>query len=103
MTAWDGVLPFYPQPRHAAGFSVPLLIVILVFLSLAASFLFILPGIRGHSVRGLLKALLRGILEETHFAGQESDMESVSWSLRTEETKEVSPRISKSKFRSLVP
>lgn len=65
MTAWDGVLPFYPQPRHAAGFSVPLLIVILVFLSLAASFLFILPGIRGHSVRGIPKALsLEGILEE---------------------------------------
>lgn len=52
MTAWDGVMPFYPQPRRAAGFSVPLLIVILVFLSLAASFLLILPGIRGHSVRG---------------------------------------------------
>lgn len=52
MTLWDGVLPFYPQPRHAAGFSVPLLIVILVFLTLAVSFLLILPGIRGHSVRG---------------------------------------------------
>ncbi|XP_026940007.1 dual oxidase maturation factor 2 [Sagmatias obliquidens] len=49
MTLWNGVLPFYPQPRHAAGISVPLLIVILVFLALAASFLLILPGIRGHS------------------------------------------------------
>lgn len=45
-------MPFYPQPRHAAGFSVPLLIVILVFVCLAGSFLLILPGIRGHSVRG---------------------------------------------------
>lgn len=52
MTAWDGVMPFYPQPRHPAGFSVPLLIVILVFSCLAVSFLLILPGIRGHSVRG---------------------------------------------------
>lgn len=52
MTAWDGVMPFYPQPRHPAGFSVPLLIVILVFSFLAVSFLLILPGIRGHSVRG---------------------------------------------------
>lgn len=51
MTLWDGELPFYPQPRHAAGFNVPLLIVILVFLTLAASFFLILPGIRGHSVR----------------------------------------------------
>lgn len=55
MTLWNGVLPFYPQPRHAAGFSVPLLIVILVFLALAASFLLILPGIRGHSVNGCWK------------------------------------------------
>lgn len=52
MTLWNGELPFYPQPRHAPGISVPLLIVILVFLALAASFLLILPGIRGHSVRG---------------------------------------------------
>lgn len=52
MTLWNGQLPFYPQPRHAPGFSVPLLIVILVFLALAASFLLILPGIRGHSVSG---------------------------------------------------
>ncbi|XP_037690018.1 dual oxidase maturation factor 2 isoform X1 [Choloepus didactylus] len=49
MTLWDGVLPFYPRPRHAAGFSVPLLIVIVVFLALATSFLLILPGIRGRS------------------------------------------------------
>lgn len=52
MTLWDGELPFYPQSPHAAGFNVPLLIVILVFLTLAASFLLILPGIRGHAVRG---------------------------------------------------
>lgn len=51
MTLWNGVLPFYPQSPHAAGFSVPLLIVIVVFLAFAASFLLILPGIRGHSVR----------------------------------------------------
>ncbi|XP_008682215.1 dual oxidase maturation factor 2 isoform X2 [Ursus maritimus] len=49
MTLWNGELPFYPQPRHPPGFSVPLLIVILVFLALAASFLLILPGIRGQS------------------------------------------------------
>ncbi|XP_075387735.1 dual oxidase maturation factor 2 [Tenrec ecaudatus] len=49
MTLWNGQLPFYPQPRHAAGFSAPLLVVILVFLFLFATFLFVLPGIRGNS------------------------------------------------------
>ena len=56
MTLWNGELPFYPQPRHPPGFSVPLLIIILVFLALAASFLLILPGIRGQLVRGVLDA-----------------------------------------------
>lgn len=51
MTLWNHELPFYPQLRRAAGFNVPLLVVILVFLALAASFLLILPGIRGHSVK----------------------------------------------------
>lgn len=53
MTLWDGELSFYPQPHRAAGFSVPLLIVIVVFVALAVSFLLILPGIRGHSVSGV--------------------------------------------------
>lgn len=55
MTLWDGELPFYPQPRHSANFSIPLLIIILVFLTLAVSFLLILPGIRGYSVKGYQK------------------------------------------------
>ncbi|XP_048188013.1 dual oxidase maturation factor 2 [Perognathus longimembris pacificus] len=74
MTLWDGVLPFYPQPRHAAGFSVQLLIVILVFLALAASFLLILPGIRGHSrwfwlVRVLLSLFIGAEIVAVHFSG----------------------------------
>lgn len=73
MTLWDGVLPFYPQPRHAAGFSVPLLIVILVFLTLAVSFLLILPGIRGHSrwfwlVRILLSLFIGAEIVAVHFS-----------------------------------
>ncbi|KAK7814695.1 hypothetical protein U0070_018019 [Myodes glareolus] len=74
MTAWDGVMPFYPQPRHAAGFSVPLLIVILVFVCLAGSFLLILPGIRGHSrwfwlVRVLLSLFIGAEIVAVHFSG----------------------------------
>ncbi|XP_014702541.2 dual oxidase maturation factor 2 [Equus asinus] len=73
MTLWNGVLPFYPQSRHAAGFSVPLLIVILVFLILAASFLLILPGIRGNSrwfwlVRVLLSLFIGAETVALHFA-----------------------------------
>uniref|UniRef100_A0A8C5L169 Dual oxidase maturation factor 2 n=2 Tax=Jaculus jaculus TaxID=51337 RepID=A0A8C5L169_JACJA len=75
MTLWNGVLPFYPQPRHAAGFSVPLLIVILVFLALAASFLLILPGIRGHQrwfwlVRVLLSLFIGAEIVAVHFSGE---------------------------------
>nr|XP_006201800.1 dual oxidase maturation factor 2 [Vicugna pacos] len=75
MTLWNGVLPFYPQPRHAAGFNVPLLIVILVFLALAASFLLILPGIRGHSrwfwlVRVLLSLFIGAEIVAVHFSAE---------------------------------
>ncbi|XP_004408737.1 PREDICTED: dual oxidase maturation factor 2 [Odobenus rosmarus divergens] len=75
MTLWNGELPFYPQPRHAPGFSVPLLIVILVFLALAASFLLILPGIRGHSrwfwlVRVLLSLFIGAEIVAVHFSAQ---------------------------------
>ncbi|KAJ8776915.1 hypothetical protein J1605_015092 [Eschrichtius robustus] len=75
MTLWNGVLPFYPQPRHAAGVSVPLLIVILVFLALAASFLLILPGIRGHSrwfwlVRVLLSLFIGAEIVAVHFSAE---------------------------------
>ncbi|XP_003928961.1 dual oxidase maturation factor 2 [Saimiri boliviensis] len=75
MTLWNGVLPFYPQSRHAAGFSVPLLIVILVFLALAASFLLILPGIRGHSrwfwlVRVLLSLFIGAEIVAVHFSAE---------------------------------
>ncbi|XP_006831759.1 PREDICTED: dual oxidase maturation factor 2 [Chrysochloris asiatica] len=75
MTLWNGELPFYPQPRHAAGFCVPLLIVILVFLALAASFLFILPGIRGHSrwfwlVRILLSLFIGAEIVAVHFSAE---------------------------------
>ncbi|XP_020865056.1 dual oxidase maturation factor 2 [Phascolarctos cinereus] len=74
MTLYNGVLPFYPQSRHAAGFSVPLLVVIIVFLALAASFLLILPGIRGHSrwfwcVRILLSLFIGAEIVAVHFSG----------------------------------
>lgn len=75
MTLWDGELPFYPQSRRAAGFSVPLLIVIVVFLSLAASFLLILPGIRGHSrwfwlVRVLLSLFIGTEIVAVNFSAE---------------------------------
>lgn len=50
MTLFDGVYPFYPQQRKAAGFDISTIIVIVVFLALACSFLLIIPGIRGRAV-----------------------------------------------------
>lgn len=51
MTLFDGVYPFYPQQRKAAVFDIKTIIVIVVFLTLACSFLLIIPGIRGRAVR----------------------------------------------------
>ncbi|KAK2493031.1 hypothetical protein MC885_010886 [Smutsia gigantea] len=73
MTPWNQELPFYPQPRRAAGFNVSLLVVIVVFLTLAASFLLILPGIRGHSrwfwlVRVLLSLFIGAEIVAVHFS-----------------------------------
>uniref|UniRef100_A0A8C6Z3V5 Dual oxidase maturation factor 2 n=1 Tax=Nothoprocta perdicaria TaxID=30464 RepID=A0A8C6Z3V5_NOTPE len=47
MTLFDGVYPFYPQQRKSFVFDVSIIIVIIVFLTLACSFLIIIPGIRG--------------------------------------------------------
>lgn len=49
MTLFNGVFPFYPQPRKPFVFDVDSIIVIIVFLVIAVSFLLILPGIRGRS------------------------------------------------------
>ncbi|NWT05506.1 DOXA2 factor, partial [Mionectes macconnelli] len=46
---FDGIYPFYPQQRKAASFDISTIIVILVFLTLACSFLLIIPGIRGRA------------------------------------------------------
>ncbi|XP_001518653.2 dual oxidase maturation factor 2 [Ornithorhynchus anatinus] len=75
MTLWNGVLPFYPQPRHPAGVPVPLLVVIIVFLALAASFLFILPGVRGRArwfwlVRILLSLFIGAEIVAVNFSGE---------------------------------
>uniref|UniRef100_UPI00398E543F dual oxidase maturation factor 2 n=1 Tax=Pristiophorus japonicus TaxID=55135 RepID=UPI00398E543F len=47
MTLFDGIRPFYAQGRTTFIFAIALLVVILVFLVFASTFLIILPGIRG--------------------------------------------------------
>ncbi|XP_075711305.1 dual oxidase maturation factor 2 [Rhinoderma darwinii] len=47
MTFYDGVFPFYPHERRKWVFSVEIIIVIIVFLVFALSFILIIPGIRG--------------------------------------------------------
>lgn len=51
MTLLDGVYPFYLQQRKVSMFDVRTIIVIVVFLTFACSFLLIIPGIRGRVVR----------------------------------------------------
>ncbi|XP_043846229.1 dual oxidase maturation factor 2 [Dromiciops gliroides] len=75
MTLFNGIMPFYPQPRYDSVISVPLLVIIVVFLSLAASFLLILPGIRGHSrwfwcVRILLSLFIGTEIVAANFSGE---------------------------------
>lgn len=50
MTFFDGIYPFYPQSQKPFVFDVDLIVVIIVFLVIAFSFLLILPGIRGRAV-----------------------------------------------------
>ncbi|XP_055518488.1 dual oxidase maturation factor 2 [Leucoraja erinacea] len=59
MTLFNGIAPFYIHERTAYVFGLTLLVVILVFLVLAATFLIILPGIRG---RGRIYSFCRVIL-----------------------------------------
>ncbi|KAM8987441.1 dual oxidase maturation factor 2 [Ara ararauna] len=47
MTLLDGIYPFYLQQRKVSMFDVSTIIVIVVFLTFACSFLLIIPGIRG--------------------------------------------------------
>lgn len=51
MTLFNGVYPFYLQQRKHFVFDVSTIIVIIVFLTFAATFLLIIPGIRGRAVR----------------------------------------------------
>ncbi|XP_062926229.1 dual oxidase maturation factor 1 [Mobula hypostoma] len=59
MTLFNGISPFYVQEQTAFIFAITLLVVILVFLVLAVTFLIILPGIRG---RGRIYSFYRAIL-----------------------------------------
>uniref|UniRef100_A0A674JLP0 Dual oxidase maturation factor 2 n=1 Tax=Terrapene triunguis TaxID=2587831 RepID=A0A674JLP0_9SAUR len=74
MTLFDGVYPFYPQPRKAYAFDVSSIIVIAVFLSLGLSFLLILPGIRGRArlywlLRVILSLFIGAVIVAVQFTG----------------------------------
>ncbi|XP_071610630.1 dual oxidase maturation factor 1 [Heliangelus exortis] len=59
MTLWNGSFPFYPSANTCFPFDTTWAIIISIFLSMLATFLIILPGIRG---RGRLFWLLRVVL-----------------------------------------
>ncbi|XP_032846040.2 dual oxidase maturation factor 2 isoform X2 [Tyto alba] len=74
MTLFDGVYPFYPQQRKAFVFDVSTIIVIVVFLTFACSFLLIIPGIRGRvrlywTLRVLLSLVVGVVIVAVQFTG----------------------------------
>ncbi|KAM3827905.1 dual oxidase maturation factor 2 [Vipera latastei] len=73
MTFFDGIYPFYPQSQKPFVFDVDLIIVIIVFLVIAFSFLLILPGIRGRArlywlVRVISSLFIGGVIVAVHFS-----------------------------------
>ncbi|CAI5793051.1 dual oxidase maturation factor 2 [Podarcis lilfordi] len=72
MTLFDGIYPFYPQPRKPFVFDVDTIVVIIVFLVIAFSFLLILPGIRGRArlywlFRVIASLFIGGVIVAVHF------------------------------------
>ncbi|XP_009480956.1 dual oxidase maturation factor 2 [Pelecanus crispus] len=74
MTLFDGVYPFYLQQRKVFVFDISTIIVIMVFLTLACSFLLIIPGIRGRArlywtLRVLLSLIVGVVIIAVQFTG----------------------------------
>ncbi|KFQ32327.1 Dual oxidase maturation factor 2, partial [Mesitornis unicolor] len=71
---FDGIYPFYPQQRKVSVFDVRTIIVIVVFLTFACSFLLIIPGIRGRvrlywTLRVLLSLVVGVAIVAVQFTG----------------------------------
>ncbi|NXI40191.1 DOXA2 factor, partial [Galbula dea] len=71
---FDGIYPFYLQKRKAAVFDISTIIVIVVFLTFACTFLLIIPGIRGRArlywtFRVLLSLLVGAVIVVVQFTG----------------------------------
>ncbi|XP_009510512.2 dual oxidase maturation factor 2 [Phalacrocorax carbo] len=74
MTLFNGVYPFYLQQRKVSVFDVSTIIVIVVFLTFACSFLLIIPGIRGQArlywtLRVLLSLVVGVVIVAVQFTG----------------------------------
>ncbi|OXB81939.1 UNVERIFIED_CONTAM: hypothetical protein H355_004022 [Colinus virginianus] len=74
MTLFDGIYPFYLQQRKSFVFDVSTIIVVIVFLVLASTFLLIIPGIRGRVrlywlVRVLFSLMVGVVIVVVQFTG----------------------------------
>ncbi|XP_005017290.3 dual oxidase maturation factor 2 [Anas platyrhynchos] len=74
MTLFNGIYPFYLQQRKHFVFDVSTIIVIIVFLTFAATFLLIIPGIRGRArlywiFRVLLSLVVGVVIVAVQFTG----------------------------------
>ncbi|KFQ48431.1 Dual oxidase maturation factor 2, partial [Nestor notabilis] len=71
---FDGVYPFYLQQRKVSVFDISTIIVIVVFLTFAFSFLLIIPGIRGQArlywtLRVLFSLIVGVVIITVQFTG----------------------------------
>uniref|UniRef100_V9KH98 Numb-interacting protein 2 n=1 Tax=Callorhinchus milii TaxID=7868 RepID=V9KH98_CALMI len=85
MSFFDGVHPFYPHARTAFIFPIHQLVIILVFVVFAVTFLVILPGIRGRGrfyafFRILISLFIGAVIVVVNFT---SDWESGSVTVNT--------------------
>ncbi|XP_015727823.1 dual oxidase maturation factor 1 [Coturnix japonica] len=74
MTLFDGIYPFYTQQRKSFVFDVSTIIVVIIFLTLASTFLLIIPGIRGRArlywmVRVLFSLMVGAVIVVVQFTG----------------------------------
>ncbi|XP_078055958.1 dual oxidase maturation factor 1-like [Mustelus asterias] len=99
MTLFNGIRPFYSQDRTAFIFAINLIVIIVVFLVFACTFLIILPGIRGKGrlysfCRITLSLLIGVIIVVVNFTGDwESGYATVNTTYKSFSNETITARV----------